>query len=64
MPASLTSHERFRRMYAHQEADRIPIIDFPWDATIERWQPKACPKTYQYVDYFGLDHWVNALFHG
>ena len=23
----MTSHERFRRMFAHQEADRIPIID-------------------------------------
>ncbi len=25
----MTSHERFARMFAHQEADRIPIIDSP-----------------------------------
>lgn len=31
----MTSHERFRRMFAHQEADRIPIIDSPWAATVE-----------------------------
>lgn len=62
MPASLTSHERFRRMYAHQEADRIPVIDFPWDATIERWHAEGLPENVSYVDYFGLDHWVNASF--
>ncbi len=37
---TMTSHERFRRMFAHQDADRIPIIDSPWDATIERWQQR------------------------
>jgi len=34
----MTSRERFARMYAHQEADRVPVIDSPWGATIERWQ--------------------------
>ena len=32
----MTSHERFSRMFAHKEADRVPIIDSPWGATIER----------------------------
>ena len=53
---AMTSHERFQRMYAHQEADRIPIIDYPWGATIERWQQEGMPKDMDYVDYFGLDH--------
>ena len=51
----MTSHERFSRMYAHQEADRVPIIDSPWGATIERWQNEGLPKDVSYVDYFDLD---------
>lgn len=45
-----------QRMYAHQEADRIPITDSPWAATIERWQKGGLPANQNYVDYFGLDH--------
>jgi uroporphyrinogen decarboxylase len=52
----MNSHERFSRMFAHQEADRIPIIDDPWDATIERWQREGMPAGVSFVDYFGLDH--------
>lgn len=52
----LTTHERFTRTFAHQEPDRIPIIDDPWDATIERWQREGMPSDVSYVDYFGLDH--------
>ena len=44
----MNSHERFRRMFAHQEADRIPIIDSPWDATIERWQREGMPAEMSY----------------
>ena len=28
--ASMTCKERFSRMFEHQEADRVPIIDEPW----------------------------------
>ena len=52
----MTSHERFSRMFAHQEADRVPIIDSPWGATIERWHREGMPKNISFVDYFGLDH--------
>ena len=34
----MNTHERFARMYAHQEADRVPMMDSPWDTTIERWR--------------------------
>lgn len=54
--SEMTSHERFRRMFAHQEADRVPIIDAPWAATIERWQHEGMPADMSFVDYFGLDH--------
>ncbi|MCJ7548457.1 MAG: hypothetical protein MUQ30_02105 [Anaerolineae bacterium] len=51
----LTTHERMRRMYAHQEADRVPVTDSPWNATIERWQREGMPAGTSYVDFFGLD---------
>jgi len=52
----MTSHERFQRMYEHREADRVPIIDIPWGATIERWRREGMPENVSFVDYFGLDH--------
>lgn len=51
----MQSHERFSRMYAHREADRVPIIDSPWGATIERWQREGMPEAVGYADFFGLD---------
>jgi len=52
----MTSHERFKRMYEHREADRVPIIDGPWGATIERWQAEGMPKDMDFTDFFKLDH--------
>lgn len=52
----MTSYERFKRMYEHKEADRIPIIDGPWASTIERWHKEGMPKNMNFVDYFGLDY--------
>jgi uroporphyrinogen decarboxylase len=51
----MNSHERFTRMFEHREADRVPIIDDPWNATIERWQREGMPKGMDFRDYFGLD---------
>lgn len=51
----MTSRERFARMFEHREADRVPIIDGPWEATIERWHREGMPEDVSYVDYFGLD---------
>ena len=33
----MTTKERFMRMFQHKEADRVPIIDSPWNGTFERW---------------------------
>ena len=52
----MTSHERFERMFGHRPADRVPIIDSPWGATIERWQREGLPKDADWVDCLGLDH--------
>jgi len=53
--AEMTSHERFSRMFAHREADRVPIIDYPWGPTVERWQREGMPEGADFIDYFGLD---------
>ena len=58
MAATMTSRERFQRMFEHREADRVPVIDGPWGATIERWQREGMPKDTSFVDFFGLDHVV------
>jgi len=50
----MTSQERFARMYAHQEADRVPFMDSPWDTTIARWRREGMP-TDDYTAYFDLD---------
>lgn len=52
----LSTRERFQRMYAHQDADRVPILDGPWATTIERWHREGLPEGVDYVDYFDLDH--------
>ncbi|MBN1541350.1 hypothetical protein JW992_04320, partial [candidate division KSB1 bacterium] len=51
----MTSRERFARIFDHQEADRIPIIDDPWEATIERWHREGLPANCSYIDFFNLD---------
>ncbi|MFA6567457.1 MAG: uroporphyrinogen decarboxylase family protein [Victivallales bacterium] len=51
----LTSKERFKRMFEHKEADRVPVIDIPWTATVERWRREGMPANADYVEFFGLD---------
>lgn len=55
---AMSSFERFKRMFEHREADRIPIIDSPWGVTIERWQQEGLPKDVDWVDYFDVDKTV------
>ena len=45
-------------MYEHREADRVPITNYPWGATVERWQREGMPVGMDYADYFGLDKTV------
>ena len=53
---TMTSRERILRMFQHQEADRIPIVDKPWgDDTIRRWQSEGMPAGMDYQDYFEID---------
>ena len=51
----MTTYERFKRMYEHREADRIPIIDFAWGGTVRRWHNEGMPEGVIWEDYFGAD---------
>ena len=51
----MTSHERFARMFAHQEADRVAMWDFPWPGTLARWRREGMPGDVSYEDYFEVD---------
>ena len=51
----MDTHERFSRVYAHQEADRIPIIDSPWSGTLRRWRQEGMPLGLDWEDHFGID---------
>ncbi len=57
----LTTKERFTRMFEHRAADRVPITDVPWHATIERWRGEGLPEGVDFEDYFDIDR-VNLLF--
>ena len=51
----MQSRERFLRAFAHQEADRIPIIDSPWAGTLRRWHGEGMPEGVDWRDYFDID---------
>ena len=51
----MTTKERFLRMFQHKEADRIPIIDDPWQGTFKRWYKEGLPTNVDWRDYFGID---------
>ncbi len=51
----MTSWERFKRMYEHREADRIPIIDEPWNGTLRRWRREGMPEGVDWCDFFDVD---------
>ncbi|MFB3891970.1 MAG: uroporphyrinogen decarboxylase family protein [Phycisphaerae bacterium] len=55
MAKEMTSHERYKRMYEHREADRVPITDGPWKPTIERWRREGMPEGVDWQDFFGTD---------
>lgn len=42
-------------MFAHTEADRIPILGSPWSTTLERWRREGMPQDADFTEYFDLD---------
>jgi uroporphyrinogen decarboxylase len=53
--SELTTCERFKRMYEHREADRVPIVDTPWTSTLERWHREGLPEGADWRAYFDID---------
>ena len=51
----MTSWERFKRMFEHKEADRVPITDKPWAGTLRRWRAEGMPQGADWRDVFGVD---------
>lgn len=54
----MNTKERFSRIFGHKEADRVPILDYPWEGTLKRWIREGMPSR-NYVDYFDLDKVAN-----
>ena len=50
----MTTQERIARMYAHKEADRVPLMDYAWDEAVDAWVEQGMP-TRDYYSYFDLD---------
>lgn len=61
----MTSRERFQRVIAHKEADRVPIIDDTWRGTLARWRTEGMPEGVNWWEYFDIDkvsgHWLNCV---
>jgi uroporphyrinogen decarboxylase len=55
----MNMHERMARLYEHRPPDRCPIIDTPWQSTLERWQREGMPADIDWIDYLGVDRIVH-----
>ena len=49
----MTTKERFLRAFRHEEADRVPITDSPWNGTLARWRREGMPANADWREYFG-----------
>ncbi len=48
----MNPRERVKLALSHREADRIPIHDSPWAATVDRWRNEGLPSGMSAADYF------------
>jgi len=39
----MNSRERVLTALSHREPDRVPVLDSPWRATVERWHREGMP---------------------
>jgi len=51
----MTARERVLKALNHEEADRIPIHDAPWAATIKRWREEGLPVDVSPAEHFGYE---------
>jgi len=55
MARHMTTRERMKRVYNHQEPDRVPLTESPWGVTLRRWQREGLPAGVSWAEFFGLD---------
>lgn len=51
----MTSRQRVLMALHHQQPDRVPIHDSPWQTTIDRWHQQGLPEGTSPHDYFGYE---------
>lgn len=51
----MTSHERFARVFRHEEPDRLPMLDAFWGSTVERWRTEGLPAGVGPERFFGFE---------
>lgn len=51
----MTSRERVAKSLRHEEPDRVPIMDGPWKATINRWRKEGFPEDIPPEEYFDYE---------
>lgn len=51
----MTSRERVKRALRHEEPDRVPIHDEPWEDTVARWREEGLPEGISPEEYFGYE---------
>jgi uroporphyrinogen decarboxylase len=47
--------ERIKAAFNHEETDRVPIHDRPWEATVERWHKEGLPEDVNPAEYFNYE---------
>jgi len=55
MSGRMTTLERMQHVFEHKAPDRVPIIELPWGATIERWRREGLPEGVDFVEFLDLD---------
>ena len=55
---TMTTHERMTHVYDRREPDRVPIMDWAWESTIERWRAEGMPADMTWESYLKTDQIV------
>ncbi len=50
-----TSRERIIAAFGHREADRVPMWDYAWGTTLERWKKEGMPADADFDAHFEID---------
>ena len=51
----MTSQERIKCALRHEEPDQVPIQDWVWGATVNRWKREGLPDNIPVEEYFGYE---------